>query len=432
MKVDRRGVIAGAGSVMGLLATSASATSSSRTRSGFLWGTSGAAYQVEGGNVASDLWVLEHVQPTIFRTPSGDACDSYHRFEEDMALAASLGFNSHRLSIEWSRIEPERGQFSAAGLAYYRRVLEACRKRGLAPVVTFSHFSVPRWVAASGGFADPANVAAFAGYCARVTAAMGDLIHIAATFNEPNLATVVRWGGLSERYRPVIRAMQDAAGKLTGSANWASPMVSGESQYAGILDAHAAAIESVRAAGGKFPLGITLAVTADRPANGDPGGMNRKNAEMLDRWIAAPGDFIGVQAYTGSLVGPDANAPPAPGEELTQMGYAFMPEAAEGAVRLVASRTNRPIYITENGVATEDDSRRIAYIKGAVAGVERCLADGIDLRGYIHWSLLDNWEWMSGYTPKFGLVAVDPASFRRTAKPSARFLGGIARRGGLS
>lgn len=124
--------------------------------------------------------------------------------------------------------------------------------------------------------------------------------------------------------------------------------------------------------------------------------------------------------------------PAEPGTELTQMGYPFTPGAVEGAVRMVAARTSKPIYITENGVATEDDSRRIAYIDGAIAGVQRLLADGIDLRGYIHWSLLDNWEWMSGYKPKFGLVAVDRKTFKRTPKPSATHLGAIARRGGLA
>ena len=432
MRMNRRSVLLGAGGTTALLTVdAATAAVTSKAKSGFLWGTSGAAYQIEGGNVASDLWVLEHVKPTIFLTPSGDACDTYHRYEEDLALVASLGFNSHRLSIEWSRIEPERGQFSEAALAYYRGVLKACRKHGLAPVVTFSHFSVPRWVAASGGFNDPANVAAFAAYCARVTRTMGDLIHIAATFNEPNLATVVKWGGLADKYRPLIQAMQKAAGERSGASAWASPMVSGESQYVGILAAHAAALDSIRAAGANFPVGLTLAVTADRPADGDPRGMNRKNSEMLDRWLAAPGDFIGVQSYTGSLVGLERDSPVSPGEELTQMGYAFRPDAIEHAVRLVASRTKKPIYVTENGVATEDDTRRVEYIRGAVAGVERCLADRIDLRGYIHWSLLDNWEWMSGYKPKFGLVAVDRATFKRTPRPSARFLGSIARRGGL-
>lgn len=417
----------------GALATSARAAAdparSRRPVQGFLWGTAGAAYQVEGGNVASDLWVVEHVKPTIFATPSGDACDAYHHFADDIALAASLGFNSHRLSIEWSRIEPERGQISTAGLDYYRRVLETCHAHNLAPAVTFNHFTVPRWVAASGGYADPANVAAFAAHCRRVTEAMGDLIHLGATFNEPNLSTVVRWGGLLEKARPFIVAMQKAAGAAAAAPNWASPMLAGEAQYDGVLAAHAAAIEAIRAGGGKFPVGLTLAVTADHAADGDDSGLKHKQAEMLDRWLAAPGDFVGVQTYTGAAIGPNADLPPPPGTELTQMNYAFMPDAAEKAVRLVAGRTKKPIYITENGVATEDDTRRVAYIRGAIAGVQRCVADGIDLRGYFHWSLLDNWEWMSGYKPKFGLVSVDPKTFQRTPKPSARFLGRIARRG---
>lgn len=398
---------------------------------GFLWGTAGAAYQVEGGNVASDIWVVEHARPTVFAEPSGDACDVYHRFDEDIALAARLGFNAHRFGIEWSRIEPERGQVSDAGLAYYRRVLESCRRHGLKAVVTLSHFTVPRWVAATGGFADPANVAAFAAHCARVTRGMGDLIHLAATFNEPNLSTVVRWGGLAERYRPFILAAQKAAGASQNAPGWASPMLAGESQYDGIVAAHTQAIAAMRAAGGRFPMGLTLAIPADRAAPGGAAALARKQSELLDRWLAAPGDFVGIQTYTGAEVAGDADLAPEKGVELTQMGYAFTPDAIEGALRLVARRTDKPLYVTENGVAIEDDTRRIAYISGAVAGVQRCLKDGLDVRGYIHWSLLDNWEWVAGYKPKFGLVAVEPKTFRRIPKPSATFLGEIARRGGL-
>ena len=403
-----------------------------KKRTGFLWGTAGAAYQVEGANVASDLWVMEHVSPPIFADKSGDACDVYHRFDDDIALAASLGFNTHRFGIEWSRIEPERGQISEAGLAYYRRVLESCARRKMKAVVTLSHFTVPRWVAASGGFTDPANVEAFAAHCARIVKSMGEKIHLAITFNEPNLATVVRWSGLSEKYRPYIEAAQKAAGISQNAPNWSSPMLAGERQYDGIVAAHTRAAEAMRAAGATFPIGLSLAIPADTAAGGDDRGMKRKQAEMLDRWLAAPGDFIGIQTYTGGEVGPDADVPPPAGAEVTQMGYAFTPGAIEGAIRLVASRTDRPLYVTENGVATEDDTRRIAYIEGAVAGVERCLADGIDLRGYIHWSLLDNWEWVSGYRPKFGLVAVEPRTFRRIPNPSARFLGKIAKPGGLA
>lgn len=432
MSLRRRELLGiAAGGTMTAISRPAAARRKGAFPNGFLWGTSGAAYQIEGGNVGSDIWVLEHVKPSIFAAPSGDADDSYHRYAEDIALAAALGFNSHRLSIEWARIEPARGQISRAALDYYRAVLKTCRKHGLAPVVTFNHYSVPAWFAAAGGFAQPDGARIFADYCRTVTAHMGDLIEVAATFNEPNVATVVRWDGSLAKYKPIIAAVQKAAGAATGSPDWSSPLLAGETQHAAIAEAHAAAYAAVKqASANRLPVGITLAVPADRPAGPDS-GIERKNAEMLDRWLAGPGDFVGVQSYTGAAVGPDKDLPHGPDEELTQMGYAFRPDAIEGAIRLVASRTKRPIYVTENGVATEDDTRRIAYIKGAVAGVERCLRDGIDVRSYIHWSLLDNWEWMSGYRPKFGLVSVDRATFRRTPKPSAKFLGGIARAGGL-
>jgi beta-glucosidase len=135
-------------------------------------------------------------------------------------------------------------------------------------------------------------------------------------------------------------------------------------------------------------------------------------------WLAAQGDFIGVQNYTYTEVAPDADLPPAKGVELTQMNYPFAPEALEGVIRTVASHTKKPIYVTENGVATEDDTRRVAFIDKAVPGVFNCMRDGIDVRGYIHWSLLDNWEWFSGYGPKFGLVSVDRTTSSACPSPA--------------
>jgi beta-glucosidase len=151
-------------------------------------------------------------------------------------------------------------------------------------------------------------------------------------------------------------------------------------------------------------------------------------------WLdaAARSDFIGVQTYTRARVGTDGDLPPEAGVELTQSGYEFWPEALEQTIRYAASRAKVPVYVTENGIATEDDARRVEYIRRALAGVHKCLADGIDVRGYFHWSLLDNFEWNSGYRPKFGLLAVNRETFERTVKPSARLLGDIARRNALS
>ena len=137
-----------------------------------------------------------------------------------------------------------------------------------------------------------------------------------------------------------------------------------------------------------------------------------------------------MQTYTRARVGKDGDLPPETGVELTQAGYEFWPEALEQTIRYAASRAKVPVYVTENGVATEDDTRRVEYINRALAGVSKCLSDGIDVRGYFHWSLLDNFEWNSGYRPKFGLIAVDRQTFARTVKPSAKLLGSIARSNG--
>lgn len=397
----------------------------------FLWGTAGAAYQIEGGNVASDLWVMEHVKPTIFADPSGDAADTYHRVEADIALAASLGFNTHRFSIEWSRIEPEPGQVSLAAIAYYRRALETIRRHGMTTMVVFSHFTFPRWFAAAGGFATEEGIAPFVRHCELVTRHLGDLIDVAATFNEPNLGALVSWGPVTRGMRPVIDRSIAAAAAATGSPKWAPPLLGNfRVQQPIMVEAHNRAYAAIKqASGGRFPVGVTLAVNHERPAAPDNDGVEAKLADVLTPWLAGDGDFIGVQNYTYALVGRDGDLPTPKGIEVTQMGYPFAPEALEGAIRMVAARTKKPIYVSENGVATEDDSRRVAYIDGALPGLARCLADGIDIRGYIHWSLLDNWEWFAGYRPKFGLVAVDRTTFERTPKPSARHLGRIARAG---
>ena len=157
----------------------------------FLWGAATAAHQVEGNNINSESWVLEHLPGTFYAEPSGDACDAYHRYAEDIALLASLGFNAYRFSVEWARIEPEEGEFSFAALEHYRRVLTTCHEHGLKPVVTYHHFTSPRWLMRCGGWVDAKTPDRFARYCERVTRHLGDLISAACTLNEPNLALVL-------------------------------------------------------------------------------------------------------------------------------------------------------------------------------------------------------------------------------------------------
>jgi beta-glucosidase len=158
---------------------------------GFLWGAATAAHQVEGNNINSESWVLEHLPGTIYAEPSGDACDHYHRYPEDIALLAKLGFNAYRFSIEWARIEPEEGEFSLAALDHYRRMLATCHEHGIQPVVTFHHFTSPRWLIRAGGWLDARTPDRFVRYCERATRHLGDLIGAACTFNEPNLPMIL-------------------------------------------------------------------------------------------------------------------------------------------------------------------------------------------------------------------------------------------------
>ena len=160
---------------------------------GFQWGTATAAHQVEGGNWNNDWWAWEHADGTPCVEPSGDACDQYHRYPDDIGLLRALGFGSYRFSLEWSRIEPEEGHFSVAALDHYRRVAAVCLANGIRPVVTFHHFTSPRWVAADGGWTNPAVVDRFTRFCERSVAHLGDLIDRACTINEPDVVAFVTY-----------------------------------------------------------------------------------------------------------------------------------------------------------------------------------------------------------------------------------------------
>lgn len=158
---------------------------------GFVWGTATAAHQVEGGNWNNDWWAWEHTPGSPCQEPSGDACDHWHRYPEDIRLCADLGFGAYRFSLEWSRIEPEDGEFSRAALDHYRRMCATCREHDLEPIVTFHHFTTPRWVAARGGWTEPSTSDRFARFCERAAAHLGDVIARACTLSEPNIVATM-------------------------------------------------------------------------------------------------------------------------------------------------------------------------------------------------------------------------------------------------
>ncbi len=391
---------------------------------GFLFGAAVSAHQVEGGNVNSDWWWWEHIESTPVHEPSGDACDFYHRYREDVSQLASFGLNAFRFSIEWARIEPAEGEFSRAALDHYRRVLEACRESSVTPIVTFHHFTLPHWLQEAGGLSSERFPALFERYCDRAAAALGDLIGVACTINEPQ--------GLG------------SSGFLLGinPPGHTDDREGAQKAVDNLLEAHrvgAAAIRSRFA----IPVGVTLAMPDIQYEDGaQPGNSSLEVESKVIDWfleLARKDDFVGVQTYTRFRIGPDG--PRSPGHDwsdltremtetdtTTQMGYEDYPQALGAAIRRAAkSCPSVPVLVTESGIATAHDERRIAYMKAALGEVQACLAEGIDVRSYLYWSWLDNFEWSFGYAPTFGLVAVDRQTFARTPKPSAAWLGQVAR-----
>ncbi|GGY49038.1 glycoside hydrolase family 1 protein [Pseudoduganella albidiflava] len=440
----RRALLAGAGLIgaallpAGVKAAPATSGKFSFPR-GFLWGAAVAGHQVEGQNINSDAWLLETIEPTTFAEPSGDACDHYRLFAEDIAMVAALGLNTFRFSVEWSRVEPENGMFSEAALAHYRDVLEACRKHKLTPMVSYNHFSTPRWFAALGGWEGDDAPRLFARYCAKVTEALGDLMELTTTFNEPNLAKLLfGFPGPLQQFsgNPKEKAMLARAGEVSGTGRFSAWMFGDlDKIQAGQLAAHRAAFEAIHRVKPSMKVGLTIAMADDQAAGASDDTMRRRREIAYGPWLAlaeSHADFVGVQCYTRARIGADAELPPPDGARLTDMRYEFYPQAIEGALRYAASRVRKPLYVTENGIATMDDRHREEYIRVAVGGVARCMRDGIDVRGYLHWSLLDNFEWNFGYGPRFGLVSVDRKTQQRTPKPSARLLGTIARQNAIA
>jgi beta-glucosidase len=375
---------------------------------GFVWGAATAAHQIEGGNDRSDIWAAEVAHGSPFVEPSGDACDSLRRYPEDVSLVANAGLSAYRFSLDWSRIQPSERDVSREAIAHYRAMVDTCRDAGVQPVVTVHHFASPAWLAREGGWTNPLVVDRFARFCEAVLPVLVD-VDLVCTINEPNV--MLEFAHLLTQ--PPLRAMDLRARDH-------------------LLAAHAKAVQVLKA-GTAGQVGITLALPG---VVVEPGGEEAAAAytrEAHDVFLEATrdDDFVGVQTYSDTVIGPQGVIEPGPGEDVTQLGWRFRPEALGRSVRRTYELVQRPIYVTENGLATADDAERITYIRRALTSLHEAMADGVDVRGYFYWSLLDNYEWLHGYRPTFGLVEVDRTTFERHPKPSLAWYGEVARTGGL-
>ena len=426
---------------------------------GFFIGAATAAHQVEGNNIHSDYWAQELLPHTSFAEPSGLACDHYNRFEEDIRLLAGAGLNAYRFSVEWARIEPEEGRFDDQEIEHYRKVIACCRENGVEPIVTLMHFTSPVWLIRKGGWEAESTVEDFRRYAAYVTGKLGAELRYICTINEANMG--LQLAAISKRFMLMAEQAKKAAAsgakkaegtvqvgmnfeKMMENAKFAAmenaqafgtpqPQIFVSSRTpegdALVFRAHQAAKEAIKALYPNIRVGITLSM---HDLQALPGGEHFAEAAWNEEFrhylpYIQDDDFLGVQNYTRTQYGPEGQLPCPEGAELTQMDYEFYPEALEHVLRKVHEDFKGDLIVTENGVAVSDDSRRVEFIRRALQGVENCLADGIPVKGYCYWSLMDNFEWQKGFSMTFGLIAVDRETQKRTAKESLAVLGGYAR-----
>ena len=441
----------------------------------FLWGAATSAYQVEGSPLADgagpSIWHrFAHSPGLTAGGETGDvACDHYHRWAEDVALMADLGLNAYRFSLSWSRILPEgRGRVNQAGLDFYSRLVDALLAKNIKPVVTLYHWDLPADLDDRGGWLNPDVADWFADYARVAFRKLGDRVTMWATLNEPWV--VVDGGYLHGLLAPGHRNLFEA------------PRVAHH-----LLLSHGTAVQVYRAeakGGAKGKIGIVLNIEPKHPASGDPKDhqavrradayMNRQYLEpVLGRpypaelreiygsaWddrvqneiprIAQPIDFLGINYYTRGLTRHDPDALPVraslvqvPGATYTETGWEVYPKGLTETLLWVKERAGAlPLYVTENGAAFPDpphlsdgrldDGSRVDYYREHLRAALDARRQGVDLRGYFAWSLLDNFEWSLGYAKRFGIVHVDFTTQRRTLKASARLYGDvITSRGGV-
>ncbi|MBF0253960.1 MAG: glycoside hydrolase family 1 protein [Candidatus Omnitrophica bacterium] len=405
----------------------------------FLWGSATSSHQIEGENRLNDWWAWESAGKTTDR--SGIACDSYKRFEEDFDLVRELHQNAHRFSVEWSRIEPEEGRWDEDALAHYAGMVRALKKRGITPLVTLHHFTNPQWMARSGGWENPRSVFWFKRFSCKVAEVMGGEVSLWITINEPNVLVHKcyiegDWPPGNRSLLRAVRAMRNLAkahraayAEIHGiyrKAGWDRPMVGAAQHFLACDPLNAASL-------------------GDRMAARVRAGIN--NGAFFWLGGARRGlDFVGVNYYfrevvraswsvkgLGFLIGKVCAAGlPEAAAVRNDLKWEIFPEGIARVIRAVWRRFGLPIVVTENGICTHDDELRNRFIREHLRAVGECIQGGVDVRGYLYWSLLDNFEWSIGYFPKFGLVAVDPKTQNRTPKPSALYYASICRAGGLT
>ncbi len=456
-----------------------SAADQLRFPDGFLWGAATAAYQIEGAAEADgkgpSIWdTFSHIPGKTWHGETGDvACDSYHRYPEDIAMLRRLGAGAYRFSLSWPRIQPDgRGQANQPGLDYYDRLVDALLAEGIDPVVTLYHWDLPQALQDKGGWAMRDIAEIFADFAAIAGEALGDRVHRWITLNEPWVVAHV--GYRDGRHAPGVTDPEQAVaanhhlllahGRAVGALRASSPSAAqvgitlnlaviratspAAADLAAELDARQNGVYLGPLLRGEYPQRLTASFSPAKV----PGLVHDGDFGL----ITAPIDFLGVNFYAPQYVGIRPDGEPRRGERLIGPDQVLvqpegMPVTAmnwlvdSGAVyelmtRLRDEAPRLPLYVTENGSAwydyvtqdgTIEDYERVAYLRDHLAALHQAIADGVDLRGYFAWSLVDNFEWAEGYAKRFGLVYVDFGTQRRILKRSGEFYASVVRANAL-
>jgi beta-glucosidase len=395
---------------------------------GFLWGTSTSAYQIEGGNI-NDWSEWEKSEKRIKALAKkgknkvdyicGRACDSYNRYEEDFDLAIKLNNNAIRFGLEWSRLQPSKDTWSVEAVEHYRQVLMAAKKRGFKTVVTLWHWTNPIWLAAEGGWTNKNVVNYFSEYVSLVVKEFGGLVDFWITLNEPMVP--ISFGYILGTHPPGKKFNFISA--LKAFNNLAKAHIAG---YEIIHKYFPNSLVSITSLTDYFepllkwePLHIALVAVVKS-------FHHRRFLNKTKDYL----DFIAVDYYFRQRL---SWIPPFKfnkNKKTNDMGWEIYPAGIYHVLKYLA-RFKLPIIIAENGLADADDSRRVNFIKDHLRYVHQAIAEGVDVRGYFHWSLLDNFEWAWGWEPKFGLYAVDCVTLLRTSRPSVAVYAEICKNNSL-
>ncbi len=369
----------------------------------FLYGAATSAHQVEGNNVHNDWWNWEQNRPLEFR--SGRAADHWRLYKQDLSLAKNLGHNAHRFSIEWSRIQPERNQWDQHALRHYRAVLLELRRLEIKSFVTLHHFTNPQWFAERGGWLRHDAPQLFADYTRVVVDYFGDLVDFWLTINEPMVyATQSYW---HKRWPPQ---------KRSGIKTWLV--------IRRLAAAHRQTYRLIHRCRPGAKVGLAQHLIAFMPSLARQSG-SRTVIALQDFWFnhyfyhltRGTHDFIGANYYFAKS---NMTQP----EPVSDLGWPIRPEGLTHVLKQI-KKYKLPIYVTENGLADAADSRRADFIRSHLRSIETAQKQGADVRGYLHWSLIDNFEWDLGFAPRFGLVAIDYKTMARTPRRSAYVYKGI-------